>query len=176
MSVIYDALKKAEKAITNSQGKTDKKESPSRFRVRLYLVYALVICSGLFIGNSVFVFLHRTKTTSEQPKPLSGILNKDKPVTARTSGMDLPQPIPPEQQIPATKTPPNVSTEMIKGNEGIWVLNGVFFSEDEGYALINNKIVKVGDTVSGATVKGIYLDEVELQTQEGPVKLSTSAR
>lgn len=57
------------------------------------------------------------------------------------------------------------------------MLNGVFFSENEGYALINNRIVKEGDALEGVTVKRIKLDEVELEAEDGStIKLSTKVR
>nr|MBC8436521.1 hypothetical protein [Candidatus Omnitrophota bacterium] len=54
------------------------------------------------------------------------------------------------------------------------VLNGIFFSQDEGYyALVNNKIVKVGDDIDGAKVRHIDFDNVELESEAGLlVKLS----
>ena len=56
-------------------------------------------------------------------------------------------------------------------SRGPFVLNGTFFSENQGYALINNKIVKDGDTVDGAVVKRVGLDEVELEQDGKTVKL-----
>ncbi len=55
MSIIYDALKKAEKGIEgNSQDKIEKKEVRLPSKPRLYLLYVLVICLGLFMGNAIF--------------------------------------------------------------------------------------------------------------------------
>ncbi|MDD5432878.1 MAG: hypothetical protein PHO70_07865 [Candidatus Omnitrophica bacterium] len=55
-----------------------------------------------------------------------------------------------------------------------FILNGIFFSEDKGgYALVNNQIVKVGDTINGAVVKKITDELVELETEGSIIKLST---
>ncbi len=43
------------------------------------------------------------------------------------------------------------------------LLNGIFYSGNETYALINNKIVKTGDDVEGALVRDIQADSVELE-------------
>jgi len=57
------------------------------------------------------------------------------------------------------------------------VLNGVFFSKNEGYALINNKVVKQGDSVEGIKVRKVNLDDVELETSTGvKFKLTTQSR
>jgi hypothetical protein len=42
------------------------------------------------------------------------------------------------------------------------VLNGIFASEAGSYALINNRIVREGETISGAKVVRIYANKVEL--------------
>jgi predicted transcriptional regulator len=47
------------------------------------------------------------------------------------------------------------------------MLNGVFFSKDQGYALINNKVVKQGDSVEGVKIKKVNLDDVELESSTG---------
>jgi hypothetical protein len=52
-------------------------------------------------------------------------------------------------------------------------LNGIFFSGDTSYALINNQIVKEGDTVMGVTVKRITSKDVELLKNGVVVKLSS---
>ena len=56
---------------------------------------------------------------------------------------------------PASAAPTVVAT-----SGGMLVLNGIFFSQEEGYALVNNHIVKVGDKVGGALVKRIDVNEV----------------
>ncbi len=51
-------------------------------------------------------------------------------------------------------------------------LNGIFFSEDANYALINNQIVKEGDTLLGATIKRITSKVVEIDKNGVVVRLS----
>jgi len=53
-------------------------------------------------------------------------------------------------------------------------LNGVFYSGNEAYALMNNQIIKVGDIIEGAVVKRISLEGVELEKEGQFVQISTS--
>jgi hypothetical protein len=50
-------------------------------------------------------------------------------------------------------------------------LNGLFFSNNQGYVLINNQILKEGDEINGVIVKRITLDGVELDAQGSIIKL-----
>lgn len=160
MSIIYDALKKVQQAINQK----DKQISPQK--TKLYLLYVLVICVGLFLGNIIFGFL-----TAHLKKPL-GIHPKEIPLVKK-SEVNL-------SPILSKETPsqaiPIVSGKMKSEPPKSFVLNGVFFAEDQGYALINNRIAGVGDVVDGATVKKIGLDEVELEVEGKTIKLSTYLR
>ena len=158
MSIIYEALKKAEKGINTG---TDEKPQMAgqgkdrKSRVKLYILYFLVAFLGLVVGNAVFGFLPNPgKPQRTQVKPL--------PMSLSTS----PEVLPPKPLAQETATLTNKP-------QGAFTLNGIFFSEGEGYALINNKIVKVGDEVSGAIVKKIDLGVVELETSGTTTKLYT---
>jgi len=54
-----------------------------------------------------------------------------------------------------------------------FVVNGVFLSESGGTAsaIVNNKVVQVGDTVDGAVVKSITEEGVELMRVDEIIKL-----
>lgn len=52
------------------------------------------------------------------------------------------------------------------------VLNGIFSSGDQSYALINNRIVKPGESVAGARVKSISFTTVELEFGSQKITLS----
>lgn len=153
MSIIYDALKKVETSQANdSKTKIDKgvKSKP-----KIYLLYALMICMGLFMANIFYGWL-------SQKKPA----DKKEPYLAPT----LP--------TAALETSVSVEAEMEtqKDTLPVFTLNGVFFSGGEGYALINNRIVKKGDKIGRASVVQIFLDEVELELEGSIIKLSNSAR
>lgn len=152
MSIIYDALKKAQKAI--GAGAKPQSAAPP------LLLYALIICLGLFILNTFFTLLSRSKKSTAAPtEPL--------PLVKKTQ---VASPASPIQELPeGASVPATAKKELLSS----LVLNGIFFSENEGYALINNRIVKEGDTVEGATVKQINLDGVELERDNITVKLSS---
>jgi len=164
MSIIYDALNKIEKFQTeDAKGKIDKKTELKR---KVYLIYVLFVCLGFFITYIFFQF------------PLKPLLNKaaavkNKPRLSKNDASisSLPQK-PPEETL-ALKTIPAATVENKKEPQAAsFVLNGVFFSENEGYALINNRILKEGDKIEGATVTRITLDEVRLEAEGSVIRLS----
>jgi hypothetical protein len=53
-----------------------------------------------------------------------------------------------------------------------FILNGVFFSEGNGYALINNQIVRKDDTIGNAKVIAVVADGVELEIRGKQVKIT----
>lgn len=161
MSIIYDALKKAQETIDiGSKVQVAAKERHSKSNVRPYLLYTLAVCLVLFLGNIVL-------TASREPAKPSALPVAKKPdVTpppvVQEAGQAQPQPLQTQ----------SVSDYKKEAKES-FVLNGIFFAEDQGYALINNHIVKAGDAVDEAIVKQISQDEVELEVSGKTVKLST---
>lgn len=155
MSIIYDALKKVERSQNlNPEIKINKAD---KARHKIYLIYALVVVLGFFAANLLWGFL--IKPLPEKVNVASG--DAVKIAKAQEIKPVAPTPAP----SPAAATP-ETKPEL--------TLNGIFFSEDEGYALINNQIVKQGDTVDGAKVVRIDVAEVELESQGSVIKLSCS--
>jgi len=153
MSIIYDALKKVETSQTDdSKTKIDK---GFKSKLKIYLVVALMVCLGLFVANIFYEWLI--------PKPL---LNTTEPAALQT------------KEIPPAFTPLETTGRQEKNKVSLtgFTLNGVFFSGAEGYALINNRIVKKGDKIDGATVVQVLLDEVDLDFGGSLIKLSNNAR
>jgi len=162
MSIIYDALKKVEKI--NPAGKPN--ELPRAPNYKNYLVYILIAGLGIVIANLFFGFFSKPLPPKVNLAP-NGRLADTLTAPPAAAPQVNPSQTPTENQVsPVTqskKEPPHI------------VLNGVFFSENEGYALINNQIVKQGDSIEGAAVTRIGLNEVELTSPEGSlIKLSTS--
>ena len=148
MSIIYDALKKVEVAVDKTPTvKIDKGHKP---HFKAYLIYTLVICLGFFVAYIFFGLF---------TKPLK---------TSTTVAVKSPAP-PPSSLLPPPAPP---STDIQKPAQPSLTLNGVFFSEGQGYALINNRIVKEGDLIDGVTVVRITLEEVDLDFQGSSIKLS----
>lgn len=163
MSIIYDALKKVEASAATNPGKDTGKNKKNR--TKTYLLYVLTILFGLFIANIFYSWL--SKRVVSQISPSAKINNanvKKKELT--------PLLIPIEQQAPLTKGEIPSAAKASDETKGQFSLNGVFFSGNDGYALINNMIVKTGDKIGGATIEKISLEEVDLKEGETTIKLS----
>lgn len=164
MSIIHDALKKVEKSKTNLDLKVSTEKKPQS-KIQKYLTYALVVCLGFFIG-SIFLSL-----IGKSLKNKSAILVKNKPSLPAT-----PQPATDIKVAPKPEAPASPVIETTEPLPDTFVLNGVFFSQAEGYALVNNQIVKEGERVNGATVVKITLNQVELTKEGSTIKLSNPSR
>lgn len=153
MSIIYDALKKVERSYDAKAGAKKEEKHPKFVFKKIYFLYLLLI--GISVVTARFFF---TKAPPQQVEPAQ----VQAPPQVQ---VPLTVPAPQEAQAPA----PPIDTK--KKLEESLVLNGIFFSGDEGYALINNQIVKQGDLIEGATVKQIGLNEVELEFEGSTIKL-----
>ena len=160
MSIIYDALKKVEKSNSVTPKVEGKKNTFSAGpKTKTYLLYILVVCLGAAIANMFLgVFAKPVKVVKANKAVALPILHSAAPAKELQPVVPSSPPAEPRKQ---PEFPP-------------LVLNGVFFSQAEGYALINNRIVKEGDTVDGALVKRIRLEEVELEFEGSVTKLSTN--
>lgn len=174
MSIIYDALKKVEESSDRAEKfKINKKTVKSKPKYKALLSYLLIACLGIFLANIFFIFLSRQLPANSIPalkKQPRINENLKPPVNTQLSQASIkknkPQLIETASSVPieAQKEPAS------------FVLNGVFFSNHEGYALINNRIVKENDEIDGATVRRIALGEVELELKSGVIKLSGDSR
>ncbi len=172
MSIIYDALKKVERS-TNKDIITEVNKKRSASKLTSYLLYALVVCAGIFAANMMFGIFSPEKT-APAPKetkivPLATGLKTAK--IAKPAAKETLGPVPPKA------APPVIVEAKIEPMIPPLMLNGVFFSKNQGYALINNKVVKQGDSVEGIKVRKVNLDDVELETSTGvKFKLTTQSR
>lgn len=173
MSIIYDALKKLEKSNPGNlgvEGKGQEKRLKFQIKTYTYLLYLLVVCLGIFVGNIFFSFLSRPKTIAvgaKQKQDYPGLPKQVAPAPAPAATQE-------EAQEESLETEEPIAEAVNKEPSEQLVLNGIFFSEDKGYALINNQIVKEGDVIAGSTVKRIGLDEVELEFEGSAIKLYTN--
>lgn len=165
MSIIYDALKKVEESNIKDIKPQINAAEDHRRKLKIYLLYGLAACVGLFAVNVLFIFLSR-------PKQIVKVDSIDPAQVPKVP--TLLQNQAPLQQ-PAQQTAPRVSPVKMS-SKGLLILNGIFFSENEGYALINNHIVKEGDTVNSAIVKRIGVADVELEVDGENVSLTTAQR
>jgi hypothetical protein len=155
MSIIYDALKKVE-GTTADLKERKHEDKPKTKNKNHYLIYAFVVVAGLAIANFAFSYFSKSaltipeaKTTPEAP--------------AKTIAA-----VPEQKEIAVEKI------EIKKLGNSDFSLNGIFFSEDDTYALVNNQVVKIGDSVNGATVKDITVNTVVLGLGDEELTLNTA--
>ena len=173
MSIIYDALKKVETKIADSGIKPEvlgfPKKSPSK--LKSYLFYLLILVAGFLIAGTIFILSGPQKKPWDILSKIAKPASLKKITTAVSEKLKLPTSA---KEPPTTPISPAFSEEPPGGTPPILVLNGVFFSENEGYALINNQIVREGDLINGATVERINLQGVELKSEGSVISLSTT--
>jgi len=155
MSIINDALKKTEQFIhINTADKTQPQKT--KLSLKLILVYALILLIGFFLSHIIFkLLIHKVEIT--QPR-------KENTAIAQTQQVSLPVPAP---------VKPTPLIEEQKKPEVNFILNGIFFSDNDGYALVNNQIIREADSVDGAKVIKITPDSVELDNQGTIITLNT---
>ncbi|MDI6758895.1 MAG: hypothetical protein QMD94_04405 [Candidatus Omnitrophota bacterium] len=155
--------------------------------IKTCAIYGITIIFGLIIANFIFTYLSSqkclvkkrnipvdyAKTSSRAPaKPaltvnaaLSTAAKQELPTPISTPLKDLsPSPVPSIKN----ELPNKVSEE----KRATLVLNGIFIALDNCYAIINNRIVKKGGVLEGATLIGISADEAELEAGGIKFKLS----
>jgi type II secretory pathway component PulC len=167
MSIINDALKKTEQSINTDNVDPEVeailRKKRIKNKIKVILLYLLAIGVGIYIGNFFFGFLGKSKS-------LSRIATKPLPTAQRqfkAAG---------GEQTTVAKVKETLLDNvplLRKESKQPLVLNGVFFSQDEACALINNRVVKVGDEIEGATVRNIDADKVELEIRGSKITLST---
>jgi len=159
LSIIYDALKKLDKnkggnIAPRANENTPKPTTGPKKSNKQVLVVILVILTAVFSFKIAANLFPKPKV---QPAAI---------LTAVTSHT----PIPPFSSADSNEEPP------ASLNEPKLILSGSYFQGDEGYALINNRIVKVGDIIQGARVKEISLEKVALEFDGRIISLTNSGR
>ncbi len=176
MSIIYEALKKVSAAQGNNtaSGSGSKPSISRKDKIKLCLICILIIAFGFFFANIFFSIFINPKPVSPDTKDVAKapVVKKDKPTVAEH--LDLPalpiadKALPPPKETAVSLPSPTPDLNL---QEEKLILSGVFFSQEQGYALINDQIVQVGDTVSGALVKSITLEGVKLDVQGKTIEL-----
>lgn len=157
MSIIYDAIKKVEEL---------PRPLPKKRKDRPVLILVFICAVGI-IG---VVLISLTKIKKTEVIPIASL----SPASILPAPIVEPAP-PVVEPSPAVVEPQTAVVESIPMPEETFVLNGIFFSENEGYALISDKIVKKGDSLNKAVVKSIDVDTVELELEDGStLSLSTT--
>jgi hypothetical protein len=176
MSIINEALKKTEEYLQKNSAK-DSSLPPKPARAKPFLLYTLILLAGLALGNFILNLLsHKLQSnglpSSRQSHKIQSTQTPGKtalPITQTTNSPPLaalPNPLSEEKKPTA-----QASKESLK--EGLFVLNGIFISDNDGYALVNNQIVRENEYVDGAKVGLITTNTVELDNAGQTITLST---
>lgn len=155
MSIINEALKKTENSIL--QNKAKKNALPvKKIRSKSFLLYTLILLIGIFLSNFIFSLLgHKTKLAQAPGKIIPAATSQQAPA------------------LPIFPTEPILPKEEHNPPQGVFVLNGIFFSDNDSYALINNQIVRENIMVDGAKVVAITQNTVELDNQGKSITLTS---
>ena len=161
MSIIYEALKKVERSVTLSPASSAPALGKPASRPHFFWYLAFFFLLGACAIGVVFHFI----LAQSQPKlPTIATINPV-PVIAKK-----PEPRPAPTVVAAPE--PKIEEPPVS----YLTLNGVFFSNGEGYALINNEIVKEGDTIDGAQVVKVNADGVRLKRKDQEINLRVNKR
>lgn len=157
MSIINEALKKAEQSIHNNSAK-EALSPDTKHPAKPYILYILILVAGLFLSNFIFTLLNRkTRPVAARNNAEPAVKTLAKEIAAEPSPIISPAPLSAENKVPETT----------------FILNGIFFSDNDGYALVNNQIVREDDLVDGAEVKTITANTVELDNAGKIITLAT---
>ncbi len=158
MSIINDALKKTEESIQRNS-KQETTSIVKKSGIKSYLLYILIFALGIFLSSLIF------KIIKDKIEPIH--INQTDKITPK-----LDQKSQTPQTIPATIATP-LPEEQNKV-EKKFILNGIFFSDNDGYALVNNQIIRENDLVDGAKVEKITVNTVVLNNEGKIITLSTN--
>ena len=178
MSIIQDALNKAQNNIPPEQnpGKNITPTPPpsqppknviqkpkttinSTLLLRIIGIIVLIILLIVAITN-MLKFNQKTKKPVPVTLPASNYVESSLEIIKKPEEIVTPpattNPDQPPQDAKAVEEKPKPEIPSL-------TLNGIFFSEkDESWAIVNGKIVKIGDSVSGAKITEITASEVKL--------------
>ncbi|HOW42727.1 MAG TPA: type II secretion system protein N [Candidatus Omnitrophota bacterium] len=154
-----------------------------------YVVIALFVLVGFVVGKLAFDYLlpmvskqfaasKNTKTTKTGAKSTEKKSGKPAARKSSKSGKAAVKAEPIDLKNAVTLTPSGeheVKTPIAKTKQGVpdFMLNGIFFADntDHGTALINDRIVQVGDNIEGAVVIAITMEGVELDYNGKTIRL-----
>lgn len=156
MSIIYDALKKVQNNnlntmnIVNKENQIKNDSSCKKFSV---LIILFLVVLGIFLGQLLFgLFLPKEKKYNN--KKIENLPAISISSSSSKNQMSETPNIKKEESF-------NTSTPLLSTLPSL-VLNGIFFTDDEAYALINNQVFKENDAINGVRIIAIHPDSVDL--------------
>lgn len=198
MSIIQEALKRAQKKpvepkdIGAASGPSEEKQSfvstgtnlqentikTGRMPKKDNYLDRLKIFLGLVITIVIFIFALSAKALIPVNSVNSPVKNSYKLAAIETPAVRDVSSLERSASVPAPKNPVELSPSFfklpIKANpdSSRFVLSGIMYLESGPRAIINNIIVGIGDTVSGAVVRSISKRSVELEFGDSKITLS----
>lgn len=162
MSIIYDALKRIEQKTKGAQENlgTPKRKAPKSRRI-VYVLFALIILCLLTL------FVDRPST---EKSFIDRSLIGKQPSSLKTS---LIPPVP-KKKVPAKVIPlsaPEKESSAVKKLPPLY-LTGIFFSDGEYLALINDQMVKAGDSVEGIQIEEIDSTGADIKFEGSSFRLN----
>ena len=161
------------KNASSSQKGTKPDKPAGKFDFKTFFIYIILIGLGIILTKYAFDFFApgRAKTTGAQSqktavKASSPPLFKLIPKKQQTA--------PPVVSAPAQKENQPLLSIKKKFNQAVtpFILSGIFSSGEKSYCIINDKILEQGDSIDGARITRISIDEVELQLNDKSIKLN----
>lgn len=167
MDNIYNAGNNPETQKNPEGGSKQKEINGPNWKV--YLVAGLVAFLGYFAAKALFGHIGEThdKQFVEIRTKKIALLNAEKEAKRKAK-----QAAAAKMSIP--KALSSFTKEISRSRHIPLTLDGIAYSPENSYALINNKILQVGDKIDGSTVVNIQQDYVELKAPDSKIfKLST---
>jgi hypothetical protein len=151
--------------------KTAKPEKPAgKFDFKIVFLYIILISLGIILAKYAFDFFApkqpQTGSQNAANKPVHQPFIKFVPSNQKLTGGG-------SQTEAKKETQPLISLKK-KINQAVnpYSLSGIFYSGNQSYCIINDKVLGVGDTVESAKVVRIDTGEVELQLNDKSIKLN----
>lgn len=172
MSIIYDALKKI-KTKTSGPQDTQNKEKKQKRSLFYPLIYVLMAVIGVYVANFIFDLFKATP-----PKPMALAIGSQttasRPVAlsaqANLTAINLTAQETAETEPPALE--PQELRKLSVSAEPEFRLNGILYDAEAGsIAIINNQILREGDSIEGAKLVSILRDEIELEFEGKTINL-----
>jgi hypothetical protein len=152
---------------------TEPIKTPPKYDFKIIFLYILLIGIGGVLAKYAFDFF--------VPKPQKPVTPQLINVNAKPASQPLIKIVPGKQQPAASssssaakKQDQPLASLKKKLNQTVnpFVLSGIFFSGEQNYCIINDKVLGEGDSVEGAKVIRISSEEVELQLNEKTLRLN----
>jgi hypothetical protein len=150
----------------------------AKFDFKIITLYILLIAIGGILAYYAFNFF--------APKPVKPTTPQLINVNAKPASQPLIRFVPGKQQQSSAQAaaedkknndqPLSAIRKKINQSVTPYTLSGIFFSGDQNYCIINDKVLGEGDSVEGAKVTRISTEDVELQLNDKTIKLNLRGR